>query len=87
MTSKLTVHLIVELRMEPIPAALTVYEFDPELRVVDARGHFLVQGRHIGLGGDTEIIWQWLAAHNQIWVGEGSPMMQQFTRQLVKERS
>ena len=81
----ITVHLIVEPRMEPIPAALTVYEFDADKLVVDARGRYLVQGRHVGLAGPTALIRQWLKPYGPVWVGEGSPAMEQFTCQPVKE--
>lgn len=75
-----TLHLLVEPRMEPIPASLTVVEFDSELRLVDeTTGATLVVGRHVAIGGPDEEIQNWLRPFPAVWVGLGAPALQHFT--------
>ena len=37
------------------------------------------KGDHIAIEGDKQVIENWLAPFNGVWIGKGSPMMQNFT--------
>ena len=75
MTTKLIVfHLLVEPRMEPIPAGLETHEFDTGVVVVDDQGKQLAKGRHVGIiAGEEDEIKEWLRPFNGVWVGLGTP--------------
>jgi hypothetical protein len=77
--STIVLHLLVEPGMEPIPAGLTVTLFDADLRVVDeTTGRSLATGKHVGIRGPDAEIKRWLRPFAGVWVGQGTPALQQF---------
>ena len=75
---EIKLHLLVEPRMEPIPADLEVTIFDGDLRIVDEHGRSLATGKHVGLNGDDEAIKRWLRPFTGVYVGKGNPAFQEF---------
>jgi hypothetical protein len=76
--TEIAIHLLVEPSMEPIPSDLEVIIFDADLRIVDDKGHPVATGKHVGLNGDPERIRRWLRPFAGVWVGRGTPALQQF---------
>ena len=75
---EIKLHLLVEPKMEPIPADLEVIIFDGDLRIVDEHGMPLATGKHVGLNGNDEAIKRWLRPFARVWVGKGSPALEEF---------
>lgn len=75
---EIKLHLLVEPKMEPIPADLEVTIFDGDLRIVDEHGKPLATGMHVGLNGSEESIKRWLRPFEGVYVGKGAPALQEF---------
>jgi hypothetical protein len=78
--------LLVERKMEPVPA---------DIKVVNSWGFVSVQtgeglkgpfvaGDHMALEGEPEAFQKWLRPFDGVWVGQGSPIMQSFVVKHIK---
>jgi hypothetical protein len=47
--------------------------------------HDQVEGTHIAIEGSEESIKNWLRRFDQIWIGVGSPQLQEFEVRHIKE--
>lgn len=71
--------MLVQHKHYPIPETMKIVDNYGTLTVRLESGKF-VSGRHCVLEGTEENIKAWLQPHGSFLLGEGSPMLQQFTQ-------
>jgi hypothetical protein len=72
-------HLLVEDRMLPIPANITIEANWGRASVIVPSSHSITYGEHMLVEGSEDAIKDWLRPFDGIWVGEGHPMEQRFS--------
>ena len=72
----ITLHLVVEPKMMPIPEDVKVIENYGDIRVVS--GALSIDGEHMVVRGTEGSIKDWLRPFDGVWFGKGSPVWQEF---------
>lgn len=73
--------LLVEDRMFPIPSNIKVLQDWDTVSIhaeIEGKQGF-VRGKHMMLSGEAEAFKTWLKPFDGVWVGQGTPQLQQFT--------
>ena len=76
--------LLVDKRLLPIPATVTVVAEFGTVPVVNPEGRLAVVGEHMILQADAQAFRDWLRPFDGIWVGKGIPQLQQFDVMHIK---
>ena len=74
--------LLLESKMEPIPASVTVKHDWDEICIETQNGHVL--GKHVLVEGTEKDISDWLRPFDGVWVGHGAAQFQQFNLMHIK---
>jgi hypothetical protein len=84
------VAILLEDDMEPVPEGVQIasdygyitvrarYEGQPRVKRVPVSGTAFVHGRHVIVSGEEEALKAWLRPFEGVWVGRGSPILEQF---------
>jgi len=76
--------LLLEDKLNPIPDTIKVLEDWGFVSVVNGWGKPLVSGSHVYLEGTEEAFKEWLRPFDSVCVGQGSPMLQNFSIMHIK---
>jgi hypothetical protein len=76
--NKMRVLLLVSDEMKPVPNDVTIIADYGKVDIVSDAPEIYHSGDHMIVEGDEKAIRSWLGPYDAVWVGEGSPMLQQF---------
>lgn len=75
-------HLLVEEKMNPIPSEVSILADYQELCLIQHDNNLTkigsTFGRNLIIEADEKVIRKWLHPFDAVWLGVGSPMMEQF---------
>jgi len=79
-------HLLVSEAMEPVPENITVLADwgRVDIHSEDKIPEMYYTGKHMMIKGSNNAIRSWLAPFKGVWLGKGSPIMQQFEIAHIK---
>lgn len=82
-----TIHLLAEQRMLPVPPAIQVVQvFDDWLTVMDdATGKPTAYGQHLAVTAPLVALAAWLRPFAGVWLGQGPAALQQFAIAHIKD--
>lgn len=74
--------LLVEAKMEPVPATITVKHDWDEITIHTEGG--AVRGKHMLVEGSEKDLSDWLRPFDGVWVGHGAAQFQNFNLMHIK---
>lgn len=75
-------HMLLESSMEPIPENIEVAADWGEISIRTDNG--FLEGKHIAIRAGQQNVIAWLGKHSGVWIGTGSPMLQEFQVAHIK---
>jgi hypothetical protein len=82
--SPITITLLLTSEMKPVPKSIKILSNWDTISMIVPSDNTIVVGDHVCLKGTEEDFKNWLRPFNGIWVGQGSPMLQEFTLSHIK---
>jgi len=79
----MTIHLLLQDDMLPVPNNITVVEDYDEISVMTDSG--AIKGRHVVVRASEESLKTWLRPFDGIWVGQGPLMLQHFVIMHIRD--
>ena len=79
----MNMHMLLQPEQKPIPENIKILEAYGEIEIRTEDGTWIT-GEHIILEAEPEAIKDWLRPFDGVWIGRGSPMMQEFAIAHIK---
>lgn len=79
----MTIHLLIQDAMLPVPNDITTVEDYGKISVVTDDG--IIEGRHAVVDASEESLKNWLRPFDGVWVGEGPPQLQVFEVMHIRD--
>lgn len=75
-------HMLLESSMEPIPENIEVFADWGAVTIRTDNG--FLEGKHIAVRAEKQHVVAWLGKYDGVWIGMGSPMLQEFQVAHIK---